>query len=162
MDASGESGFEAQFKRHYEARYKGYAAMQEAAKKQDATGEADFYQAFYELEQLSQEILTEAALAEGYTPTYSTITVFFSRLGGKAMVWFGQESAVNWTKSMTPYINEMKVERESADTKYLPLFDYLIAQESIQYTAAVATEGGNWSAGEKVLREFIANYRTDR
>ena len=119
-----------------------------------------FYQAYYDLEVVNQQIYKRSAVALNFDYKASWFTKFRGHAGGFAayFITFSPESLI---KILVPYIPKLEQLRDLADPRYQSFFAYIVAQEKTQLEASQIAKAEGWEQGAKVLRAFVDSIDVD-
>ena len=141
-------------KYEYDNRTFAYLGMKKAAHVLKDEPAGVFYQAYYDLEMVNQQIYKRSAVALNFDYKASWFTKFRGHAGGFAahFITFSPESLI---KIIVPYIPKLKQLRDLADPRYQSFFAYIVAQEKTQLEASQIAKAEGWEQGAKVLRAFV-------
>ena len=148
-------------KYEYNNRTFAYIGMKKAAQILKDKPAGSFYQAYYELEVVSQGVYKASALALDFDYKPGWFTRFRGHLGGAAayFVTFSPQSLIN---IIEPYIARLEQLRDLSDPQYRAFFDYIVAQETAQLEASRVAKDEGWEQGARVLRDFIASIEVEK
>ena len=148
-------------KYEYDNRTFAYLGMEKAAHVLKDEPAGVFYQAYYDLEVVNQQIYTRSAIALNFDYKPSWFTKFRGHAGGLAahFITFSPESLI---KIIVPYIPKLEQLRDLADPRYQSFFDYIVAQEKAQLEASQIAKAEGWEQGAKVLRAFVDSIDVDK
>ena len=148
-------------KYEYDNRTFAYLGMEKAAHVLKDEPAGVFYQAYYDLEVVNQQIYTRSAIALNFDYKPSWFTKFRGHAGGFAayFITFSPESLI---KIIAPYIPKLEQLRDLADPRYQSFFDYIVAQEKAQLEASQIAKAEGWEQGAKVLRAFVDSIDVDK
>ena len=146
----------------YDNRAVAYASLEDLAAKWAGTPRGDFCQAYYELEILNKRLYAEQAAAVGSAGYPTGFSVNFRvALAGLAMRLFVRNKTASFfAKIIIPYIPQLEQLRDQAKPEHREFFEYVVAQEKTQLDASTAAKEGDWAAGAKVLRDFVARHQS--
>ena len=147
-------------KYEYDNRTFAYLGMKKAAHVLKDEPAGVFYQAYYDLEVVNQQIYKRSAVALNFDYKASWFTKFRGHAGGFAahFITFSPESLI---KIIVPYIPKLEQLRDLADPRYQSFFAYIVAQEKTQLEASQIAKAGGWEQGAKVLRAFVDSIDVD-
>lgn len=139
----------------YNNRTFAYISMKKAARILKDKPAGSFYQAYYELEVVNQDIYKASAQALGFDYSPGWFTRFRGHLGGAAthVISFSPKSFIT---IIEPYIAKLEQLRDLSDPQYRAFFDYVVAQETAQLEASRVARDEGWEQGAEVLRNFTA------
>ena len=148
-------------KYEYDNRTFAYLGMEKAAHVLKDEPAGVFYQAYYDLEVVNQQIYTRSAIALNFDYKPSWFTKFRGHAGGFAayFITFSPESLI---KIIAPYIPKLEQLRDLADPRYQSFFAYIVAQEKAQLEASQIAKAEGWEQGAKVLRAFVDSIDVDK
>lgn len=147
-------------KYEYDNRTFAYLGMKKAAHVLKDEPAGVFYQAYYDLEVVNQQIYKRSAVALNFDYKASWFTKFRGHAGGFAahFITFSPESLI---KILVPYIPKLEQLRDLADPRYQSFFAYIVAQEKAQLEASQIAKAEGWEQGAKVLRAFVDSIDVD-
>ena len=147
-------------KYEYDNRTFAYLGMEKAAHVLKDEPAGVFYQAYYDLEVVNQQIYKRSAIALNFDYKPSWFTKFRGHAGGFAayFITFSPESLI---KIIAPYIPKLEQLRDLADPRYQSFFAYIVAQEKAQLEASQIAKAEGWEQGAKVLRAFVDSIDVD-
>ena len=147
-------------KYEYDNRTFAYLGMEKAAHVLKDEPAGVFYQAYYDLEVVNQQIYKRSAVALNFDYKASWFTKFRGHAGGFAayFITFSPESLI---KIIAPYIPKLEQLRDLADPRYQSFFAYIVAQEKAQLEASQMAKAEGWEQGAKVLRAFVDSIDVD-
>ena len=147
-------------KYEYDNRTFAYLGMKKAAHVLKDEPAGVFYQAYYDLEVVNQQIYKRSAVALNFDYKASWFTKFRGHAGGFAayFITFSPESLI---KIIAPYIPKLEQLRDLADPRYQSFFAYIVAQEKTQLEASQIAKAEGWEQGAKVLRAFVDSIDVD-
>lgn len=147
-------------KYEYDNRTFAYLGMEKAAHVLKDEPAGVFYQAYYDLEVVNQQIYKRSAVALNFDYKASWFTKFRGHAGGFAahFITFSPESLI---KILVPYIPKLEQLRDLADPRYQSFFAYIVAQEKAQLEASQIAKAEGWEQGAKVLRAFVDSIDVD-
>ena len=147
-------------KYEYDNRTFAYLGMKKAAHVLKDEPAGVFYQAYYDLEVVNQQIYKRSAVALNFDYKASWFTKFRGHAGGFAahFITFSPESLI---KIIVPYIPKLEQLRDLADPRYQSFFAYIVAQEKTQLGASQIAKAEGWEQGAKVLRAFVDSIDVD-
>jgi len=147
-------------KYEYDNRTFAYLGMKKAAHVLKDEPAGVFYQAYYDLEVVNQQIYKRSAVALNFDYKASWFTKFRGHAGGFAahFITFSPESLI---KIIVPYIPKLEQLRDLADPRYQSFFAYIVAQEKAQLEASQIAKAEGWEQGAKVLRAFVDSIDVD-
>lgn len=147
-------------KYEYDNRTFAYLGMEKAAHVLKDEPAGVFYQAYYDLEVVNQQIYKRSAVALNFDYKASWFTKFRGHAGGFAahFITFSPESLI---KIIVPYIPKLEQLRDLADPRYQSFFAYIVAQEKTQLEASQIAKAEGWEQGAKVLRAFVDSIDVD-
>lgn len=147
-------------KYEYDNRTFAYLGMEKAAHVLKDEPAGVFYQAYYDLEVVNQQIYKRSAVALNFDYKASWFTKFRGHAGGFAahFITFSPESLI---KIIVPYIPKLEQLRDLADPRYQSFFAYIVAQEQAQLEASQIAKAEGWEQGAKVLRAFVDSIDVD-
>ena len=148
-------------KYEYDNRTFAYLGMEKAAHVLKDEPAGVFYQAYYDLEVVNQQIYKRSAVALNFDYKASWFTKFRGHAGGFAahFITFSPESLI---KIIVPYIPKLEQLRDLADPRYQSFFAYIVAQEKAQLEASQIAKAEGWEQGAKVLRAFVDSIDVDK
>lgn len=148
-------------KYEYDNRTFAYLGMKKAAHVLKGESAGVFYQAYYDLEVVNQQIYKRSAVALNFDYKASWFTKFRGHAGGFAahFITFSPESLI---KIIVPYIPKLEQLRDLADPRYQSFFAYIVAQEKAQLEASQIAKAEGWEQGAKVLRAFVDSIDVDK
>ena len=148
-------------KYEYDNRTFAYLGMKKAAHVLKDEPAGVFYQAYYDLEVVNQQIYKRSAVALNFDYKASWFTKFRGHAGGFAahFITFSPESLI---KIIVPYIPKLEQLRDLADRRYQSFFAYIVAQEKTQLEASQIAKAEGWEQGAKVLRAFVDSIDVDK
>lgn len=148
-------------KYEYDNRTFAYLGMEKAAHVLKDEPAGVFYQAYYDLEVVNQQIYKRSAIALNFDYKPSWFTKFRGHAGGFAayFITFSPESLI---KIIAPYIPKLEQLRDLADPRYQSFFAYIVAQEKAQLEASQIAKAEGWEQGAKVLRAFVDSIDVDK
>ncbi|MBT5071379.1 MAG: hypothetical protein HOM60_04475 [Porticoccaceae bacterium] len=148
-------------KYEYDNRTFAYLGMKKAAHVLKDEPAGVFYQAYYDLEVVNQQIYKRSAVALNFDYKASWFTKFRGHAGGFAayFITFSPESLI---KIIAPYIPKLEQLRDLADPRYQSFFAYIVAQEKAQLEASQMAKAEGWEQGAKVLRAFVDSIDVDK
>jgi hypothetical protein len=148
-------------KYEYDNRTFAYLGMKKAAHVLKDEPAGVFYQAYYDLEVVNQQIYKRSAIALNFDYKASWFTKFRGHAGGFAayFITFSPESLI---KIIAPYIPKLEQLRDLADPRYQSFFAYIVAQEKAQLEASQMAKAEGWEQGAKVLRAFVDSIDVDK
>ena len=147
-------------KYEYDNRTFAYLGMGKAAHVLKDEPAGVFYQAYYDLEVVNQQIYKRSAVALNFDYKASWFTKFRGHAGGFAayFITFSPESLI---KIIAPYIPKLEQLRDLSATRNQLFFDYVVAQEQAQLQASQIAKKEGWEQGAKVLRGFVVGIDID-
>jgi len=147
-------------KYEYDNRTFAYLGMGKAAHVLKDEPAGVFYQAYYDLEVVNQQIYKRSAIALNFDYKASWFTKFRGHAGGFAayFITFSPESLI---KIIAPYIPKLEQLRDLSATRNQLFFDYVVAQEQAQLQASQIAKKEGWEQGAKVLRGFVDSIDID-
>ena len=147
-------------KYEYDNRTFAYLGMEKAAHVLKDEPAGVFYQAYYDLEVVNQQIYKRSAVALNFDYKASWFTKFRGHAGGFAayFITFSPESLI---KIIAPYIPKLEQLRDLADPRYQSFFAYIVAQEKAQLEASQIAKAEGWEQGAKVLRGCVDSIDVD-
>ena len=147
-------------KYEYDNRTFAYLGMEKAAHELKDEPAGVFYQAYYDLEVVNQQIYKRSAVALNFDYKASWFTKFRGHAGGFAayFITFSPESLI---KIIAPYIPKLEQLRDLSATRNQLFFDYVVAQEQAQLQASQIAKKEGWEQGAKVLRGFVVGIDID-
>ena len=141
----------------YRNREHTYLGMRKAAKLSAKSDRGSFYQAYYELELVNQDIYgaMKSKLGVDYRPNWFTRTGLniFAHLSWRFV------SAQQLEDIIVPYIPKLKEMEALSSPEHKPFFYYVVLQEQAQLEASRAALQSDWESGARILREFVEKYR---
>ena len=148
-------------KYEYDNRTFAYLGMEKAAHVLKDEPAGVFYQAYYDLEVVNQQIYKRSAVALNFDYKASWFTKFRGHAGGFAayFITFSPESLI---KIIAPYIPKLEQLRDLSATRNQLFFDYVVAQEQAQLQASQIAKKEGWEQGAKVLRAFVDSIDVDK
>lgn len=148
-------------KYEYDNRTFAYLGIKKAAHVLKDEPAGVFYQAYYDLEVVNQQIYKRSAVALNFDYKASWFTKFRGHAGGFAahFITFSPESLI---KIIVPYIPKLEQLRDLADPRYQSFFAYIVAQEKAQLEASQIAKAEGWEQGAKVLRAFVDSIDVDK
>lgn len=148
-------------KYEYDNRTFAYLGMKKAAHVLKDEPAGVFYQAYYDLEMVNQQIYKRSAVALNFDYKASWFTKFRGHAGGFAahFITFSPESLI---KIIVPYVPKLEQLRDLADPRYQSFFAYIVAQEKAQLEASQIAKAEGWEQGAKVLRAFVDSIDVDK
>ena len=147
-------------KYEYDNRTFAYLGMKKAAHVLKDEPAGVFYQAYYDLEMVNQQIYKRSAVALNFDYKASWFTKVRGHAGGFAayFITFSPESLI---KIIAPYIPKLEQLRDLSATRNQLFFDYVVAQEQAQLQASQIAKKEGWEQGAKVLRGFVDSIDID-
>lgn len=160
-EAEDQALYIKRLKYEYDNRTFAYLGMKKAARVLQDEPAGVFYQAYYDLEVVNQQIYTRSAVALNFDYKASWFTRFRGHAGGFAayFITFSPESLI---KIIVPYIPKLEQLRDLADPRYQSFFAYIVAQEKAQLEASQIAKAEGWEQGAKVLRAFVDSIDVDK
>ena len=141
-------------KYEYNNRTFAYISMKKAAQVLEGEPAGSFYQAYFDMEVISQTIYKSYAISLDFNYQPNWFTRFRGHLGGFAthFITFRPQSLIN---IIEPYIVKLEQLRDLADSQHRGFFDYVVAQEMAQLEASQVAKTEGWEQGARVLRKFV-------
>lgn len=138
-----------------------YLGMKKAAQVLKNKPAGVFYQAYYDLEVVNQEIYQRSADALNFDYEANWFTRFRGHASGFVthFVTFSPESLI---KIIVPYIPKLEQLRDLADPRYQAFFAYIVAQEQAQLEASQVAKDEGWEQGALVLQAFVDGIDVDK
>jgi hypothetical protein len=159
-EAEDQTLYMKRLKYEFDNRTFAYLSMKKAAHvlKDDPAGV--FYQAYYDLEVVNQDIYKRNAISLNFDYKANWFTRFRGHAAGLAthLVTFRPESLI---KVIVPYIPKLEQLRDLADPQHQQFFDHVVAQEQAQLEASQIAKAEGWEQGAKVLRAFVDSIDVD-
>ena len=141
----------------YGNRARTYIGMEVAAKASSDSDRGPFFQAYYEMETLNQEIYghMKGELDVDYQVNW------FVGMGVEAIAYLGWRFLdAQWFVDMVvPYLPKLEEMRSLSDPQHRLFFDYVIAQEEVQLAASQAVVDGSWRDGADLIQAFLPQAR---
>ena len=120
-----------------------------------------FYQAYYDLEVVNQQIYKRSAVALNFDYKASWFTRNLEVMPEALPAHFITFSPESLIKIIVPYIPKLEQLRDLADPRYQSFFAYIVAQEKTQLEASQIAKAEGWEQGAKVLRAFVDSIDVD-
>lgn len=138
----------------YDNRVFAYLSTQIIAKRRAGSPMGEFYQAYFQLEELNKNRYEEmkSKLSFEYQPN------LFTRARGKLTGYASGVLPITagmLASIIQPYLKNLTALKSVAPIEHSDFFTYVLAQEKAQLRAAQTAEDKGWSEGAKVLRKFI-------
>ena len=154
IEAEDQTLYIKRLKYEFDNRTFAYLGMKKAAHVLQDEPAGVFYQAYYDLEVVNQQIYKRSAVALNFDYKASWFTRFRGHAGGFAayFITFSPESLI---RIIVPYIPKLEQLRDLADPRYQSFFAYIVAQEQAQLEASQMAKAEGWEQGAKVLRAFV-------
>ena len=132
-----------------------HRSTHKAASMREGTELGAFYAAYHEMEIINQEIYTAMLPRLGVEIEPRWFDRARGWLGGFAggIISSGPQFLIDM---VVPYLKKLEELRELSDPKHRAFFDYVLAQEQIQLSAAQAAKENGWQAGADVFTRFVA------
>ena len=142
----------------YGNRARTYIGMEVAARASRDSDRGPFFQAYYEMEVLNQEIYGH--MKEELDVDYQVN--WFVGMGLKAIGYLGWRflDAQWFVDIVIPYLPKLEEMRSLSDPQYRLFFDYVVAQEEVQLAASQAVVDGSWQDGADLIQAFLPQART--
>ena len=142
----------------YGNRARTYIGMKAAAKASRDSERAPFFQAYYEMEVLNQQIYghMKEELGVDYQVNW------FIDMCLKAIGYLGWRflDAQWFVDIVIPYLPKLEEMRSLSDPQHRQFFDYVIAQEEVQLAASQAVVDGTWQDGADLIQGFLPQAQT--
>ena len=142
----------------YGNRARTYIGMEVAARASRGSDRGSFFQAYYEMEVLNQQIYghMKEALEVDYQVNW------FVGMGLKAIGYLGWRflDAQWFVDIVIPYLPKLEEMRSLSDPQHRLFFDYVIAQEEVQLAASQAVVDGTWQDGADLIQAFLPQAQT--
>ncbi|MDA7769623.1 hypothetical protein N9L44_07145 [Porticoccaceae bacterium] len=153
-EAEDQTLYMKRLKYEFDNRTFAYLSMKKAAHVLKDEPAGVFYQAYYDLEVVNQDIYKRSAISLNFDYKANWFTRFRGHAAGLAthLVTFRPESLI---KVIVPYIPKLEQLRDLADPQHQQFFDYVVAQEQAQLEASQIAKEEGWGQGAKVLRGFV-------
>ena len=160
-EAEDQALYIKRLKYEYDNRTFAYLGMKKAAHVLQDEPAGVFYQAYYDLEVVNQQVYTRSAVALNFDYKASWFTRFRGHAGGFAayFITFSPESLI---RIIVPYIPKLEQLRDLAEPRYQAFFDYVVAQEQAQLEASQVAKTDGWEQGAVVLRAFVDRIDIDK
>jgi len=141
----------------YGNRARTYIGMEAAAKASSESERGPFFQAYYGMEVLNQEIYghMKEQLGVDYKVNW------FLGMGLKVTGYVGWRFLdPQWFVDIViPYLPKLEEMRSLSDPQHRLFFDYVLAQEQAQLEASQAVVDGEWQDGADVIQAFLPQAR---
>ena len=153
-EAEDQTLYMKRLKYEFDNRTFAYLSMKKAAHVLKDEPAGVFYQAYYDLEVVNQDIYKRSAISLNFDYKANWFTRFRGNAAGFAthLIIFSPESLI---KVIVPYIPKLEQLRDLADPRYESFFAYIVAQEQAQLEASQIAKAEGWEQGAKVLRAFV-------
>ncbi len=137
----------------YGNRGRTYIGMSKAAKYAKGSDREAFFQAYYEMEVINQQILGQmkSDLGVDYEANW------FVHSGLNVITYLGWRFVTpqQLIDIIIPYIPKLQEMESLASPEHKPFFAYIVAQEQAQLDACRAAQQESWDSGAKVFRDFL-------
>ena len=159
-EAEDQTLYMKRLKYEFDNRTFAYLSMKKAAHVLKDEPAGVFYQAYYDLEVVNQDIYKRSAISLNFDYKANWFTRFRGNAAGFAthLIIFSPESLI---KVIVPYIPKLEQLRDLADPRYESFFAYIVAQEQAQLEASQIAKAEGWEQGAKVLRAFVDSIDVD-
>ena len=159
-EAEDQTLYIKRLKYEFDNRTFAYLSMKKAAHVLKDEPAGVFYQAYYDLEVVNQDIYKRSAISLNFDYKANWFTRFRGNAAGFAthLIIFSPESLI---KVIVPYIPKLEQLRDLADPRYESFFAYIVAQEQAQLEASQIAKAEGWEQGAKVLRAFVDSIDVD-
>lgn len=160
-EAEEQTLYMKRLKYEFDNRTFAYLSMKKAAHVLKDEPAGVFYQAYYDLEVVNQDIYKRSAISLNFDYKANWFTRFRGHAAGFAthFITFSPESLI---KIIVPYIPKLEQLRHLADPRYQSFFAYIVAQEKAQLEASQIAKAEGWEQGAKVLRAFVDSIDVDK
>lgn len=160
-EAEDQTLYMKRLKYEFDNRTFAYLSMKKAAHVLKDEPAGVFYQAYYDLEVVNQDIYKRSAISLNFDYKANWFTRFRGNAAGFAthLIIFSPESLI---KVIVPYIPKLEQLRDLADPRYESFFAYIVAQEQAQLEASQMAKAEGWEQGAKVLRAFVDSIDVDK
>jgi len=160
-EAEDQTLYMKRLKYEFDNRTFAYLSMKKAAHVLKDEPAGVFYQAYYDLEVVNQDIYKRSAISLNFDYKANWFTRFRGNAAGFAthLIIFSPESLI---KVIVPYIPKLEQLRDLADPRYESFFAYIVAQEQAQLEASQIAKAEGWEQGAKVLRAFVDSIDVDK
>ena len=160
-EAEDQTLYIKRLKYEFDNRTFAYLSMKKAAHVLKDEPAGVFYQAYYDLEVVNQDIYKRSAISLNFDYKANWFTRFRGNAAGFAthLIIFSPESLI---KVIVPYIPKLEQLRDLADPRYESFFAYIVAQEQAQLEASQIAKAEGWEQGAKVLRAFVDSIDVDK
>ena len=160
-EAEDQTLYMKRLKYEFDNRTFAYLSMKKAAHVLKDEPAGVFYQAYYDLEVVNQDIYKRSAISLNFDYKANWFTRFRGNAAGFAthLIIFSPESLI---KVIVPYIPKLEQLRDLADPRYESFFAYIVAQEKAQLEASQIAKAEGWEQGAKVLRAFVDSIDVDK
>ena len=160
-EAEDQTLYMKRLKYEFDNRTFAYLSMKKAAHVLKDEPAGVFYQAYYDLEVVNQDIYKRSAISLNFDYKANWFTRFRGNAAGFAthLIIFSPESLI---KVIVPYIPKLEQLRDLADPRYQSFFAYIVAQEQAQLEASQIAKAEGWEQGAKVLRAFVDSIDVDK
>ena len=160
-EAEDQTLYMKRLKYEFDNRTFAYLSMKKAAHVLKDEPAGVFYQAYYDLEVVNQDIYKRSAISLNFDYKANWFTRFRGNAAGFAthLIIFSPESLI---KVIVPYIPKLEQLRDLADPRYQSFFAYIVAQEKTQLEASQIAKAEGWEQGAKVLRAFVDSIDVDK
>ena len=160
-EAENQTLYMKRLKYEFDNRTFAYLSMKKAAHVLKDEPAGVFYQAYYDLEVVNQDIYKRSAISLNFDYKANWFTRFRGNAAGFAthLIIFSPESLI---KVIVPYIPKLEQLRDLADPRYESFFAYIVAQEKAQLEASQIAKAEGWEQGAKVLRAFVDSIDVDK
>ena len=160
-EAEDQTLYMKRLKYEFDNRTFAYLSMKKAAHVLKDEPAGVFYQAYYDLEVVNQDIYKRSAISLNFDYKANWFTRFRGNAAGFAthLITFSPESLI---KVIVPYIPKLEQLRDLADPRYQSFFAYIVAQEQAQLEASQMAKAEGWEQGAKVLRAFVDSIDVDK
>ena len=160
-EAENQTLYMKRLKYEFDNRTFAYLSMKKAAHVLKDEPAGVFYQAYYDLEVVNQDIYKRSAISLNFDYKANWFTRFRGHAAGFAthLITFSPESLI---KVIVPYIAKLEQLRDLADPRFQSFFAYIVAQEKAQLEASQIAKAEGWEQGAKVLRAFVDSIDVDK
>ena len=160
-EAENQTLYMKRLKYEFDNRTFAYLSMKKAAHVLKDEPAGVFYQAYYDLEVVNQDIYKRSAISLNFDYKANWFTRFRGHAAGFAthLITFSPESLI---KVIVSYIAKLEQLRDLADPRFQSFFAYIVAQEKAQLEASQIAKAEGWEQGAKVLRAFVDSIDVDK
>ncbi len=143
----------------YGNRGRTYIGMRKIAKYSAGSERGEFFQAYYEMEVINQQILghMQSELGVDYEANW------FVRSGLNVVTYLGWRfvSPQQLIDVIIPYMPKLEEMESLASPEHKAFFAYIVAQEQAQLDACRAAKHKSWDSGAEVFRDFLPQAKAE-